>query len=148
MSSITSPISSAVRTGRWVRVAAALIPSDVALITVLQVILISEGSRPIPPMVIIGVLALAVGIALLARPSRGLCIGAAILMAVNLAGAGPNEIANLTANSLGHQLFGAAFAHHRGRTRRIGGGCRLLSSGRRELTSEDVQGRPRCTKGA
>ena len=59
-------------------------------------------------MVIIGVLALAVGIALLARPSRGLCIGAAILMAVNLAGAGPNEIANLTANSLGHQLFGAA----------------------------------------
>ena len=108
MSSITSPINSAARTGRWVTVAATLILLDVALITLLQVILISEGSRPIPPMVIIGVLALAVGIALLARPTRGLCIGAAILMAVNLAGAGPNEIANLTASGLGHQLFGAA----------------------------------------
>jgi hypothetical protein len=108
MSSITSPVSSAARTGRWVRVAATLILLDVALIVLLQVILISEGSSPIPPMVIIGVLALAVGIALLARPTRGLCIGAVILMAVNLAGAGPNEVANLTANALGHQLFGAA----------------------------------------
>lgn len=108
MSSITTPISSAVRTGRWVRAAAALILLDVVLITLLQVILISEGSRPIPPMIIIGVLGLAVGIVLLVRPSRGLCVGAAILMAVNLAGAGPSEIANLTASSLGHQLFGAA----------------------------------------
>src|SRR5450759_5154065 len=107
MSSITTPISSAVRTGRWVRAAAALILLDVVLITLLQVILITEGSRPIPPMIIIGVLGLAVGIVLLVRPSRGLCVGAAILMAVNLAGAGPSEIANLTASSLGHQLFGA-----------------------------------------
>ena len=108
MSSITTPISSAVRTGRWVRAAAALILLDVVLITLLQVILITEGSRPIPPMIIIGVLGLAVGIVLLVRPSRGLCVGAAILMAVNLAGAGPSEIANLTASSLGHQLFGTA----------------------------------------
>ena len=108
MSSITTPISSAVRTGRLVRAAAALILLDVVLITLLQVILITEGSRPIPPMIIIGVLGLAVGIVLLVRPSRGLCVGAAILMAVNLAGAGPSEIATLTASSLGHQLFGAA----------------------------------------
>ncbi len=107
MSSITSPISSATRAGRWVMATAGLLLLDVALITLLQVILISEGSSPIPPMVIIGVLALAVGIALLARPNRGLCIGAAILMSVNLAGAGPKEVANLTANGLDHQLFGA-----------------------------------------
>ncbi len=85
---------------------AGLLFLEVSLIAVLQVLLAVEGSAPILPMVIVGVLALGVAVALTVRPSRVLCAAAAVVMALDLLGSAPHEIANVASGELAKQVFG------------------------------------------
>lgn len=78
------------------------------MIAVLQVLLVVEGSAPILPMVIVGVLALGIAVFLAVRPSRVLCAAAAVVMALDLLGSAPHEIANVASGVLAKQVFGIA----------------------------------------
>jgi len=106
MSAVSASHATSSGPRRWVRVTAALLFLEVSLIAVLQVLCAAEGSAPIVPMVIVGVLALGVAIALAIRPSRLLCIAAAVVMALDLLGSAPHEIANMAPGDLAKRVFG------------------------------------------
>jgi hypothetical protein len=92
---------------RSVKAAGGLLLFEAALLALLQVILISTGGRPVMPAVIVGVLAAAVGIGLLVRPSRMLCIAGVALMVVDLLGSGRHELAALSSPDGGQVIFAA-----------------------------------------
>lgn len=108
MSALSASLTIAGGPRRWVRATAGLLFLQVSLIAVLQVMLVLEGSAPILPMVIVGVLALGIAVALAIRPSRVLCAAAAVVMALDLLGSAPHEIANVASGALAKQVFGIA----------------------------------------
>ena len=106
MSDAAKTLFPAVHANRASRAAGALLLIHAAVSAFLEVQVLSEREPLIVPVAILGVLALGLGLALLFRPIPALCTVAAVLMLVDLIGAGPHELANVASPNIGHAVFG------------------------------------------
>jgi hypothetical protein len=107
MSSISADIAPvSAGSGRWTKATGSLLLLITALAVYVNVRIAMEGGSPVVPVMIVGALALALGIAALVRPKRLLFLAVIVFAAVALLGSWPHELANVTSGNVEKSIFG------------------------------------------
>jgi hypothetical protein len=91
---------------RWTKATGALLLLITVLAVYVNVRIAMEGGSPVVPVMIVGALALALGIAALIRPQRLLFFAIAVFAALALLGSWPHELANVTSGNVEKSIFG------------------------------------------